>query len=121
MAIGLVRTLVNCGALPPKNTGPINPVPKEEAERIRAEKAKVAAERRKKLFMEATANGEPLPIFKPGRPRKYNTPEEAENAKVIQRREGYERYRERREQGLLKLTEANLNAFGPPHPESPHQ
>ena len=121
MAIGLVRTLVNYGALPPKGTGPINAVPKEEAKRIRAEKAKVAAERRKKLIMEATANGEPLPIFKMGRPRKYNTPEEVENAKVIQRREGYGRYCERQRQGLLKLTEANLNAFSPPDPESPHQ
>ena len=120
MAIGLVRTLVKCGALPTKTTGPVNPVPKEEAERIRAEKAKVAAERRKNLIMEATANGEPLPIFKPGRPRKY-TPEEAKNAKVIQRRKGWERYCDRRKQGLLKLTEANLNAFGPLDPESPHQ
>ena len=120
MAIGLVRTLVNCGALPPKSTGPVNAVPKEEAKRIRAEKNKVAVQRRKKLIMEATANGEPLPIFKMGRPRKYNTPEEAENAKVIQNREAWARYCERQRQGLLKLTEA-LNAFKPSDPESPQQ
>ena len=121
MAIGIVRTLVNCGALPPKNTGPIHALPKEDAKRITLEQAKEGYQRRKNLIMEATANGEPSPIFKRGRPRKYNTPEEAENARVINRREAWARYKKRGKEGLLKLTEANLNAFGPPDPESPHQ
>ena len=53
MTPGIVRVLVKCGALPPKNTGPANPKSEEEAKQIKAEQTSTAARLRRKLIREA--------------------------------------------------------------------
>ena len=110
MTPGIVRVLVKCGALPPKNTGPANPKSEEEAKRIKAEQTSAAARLRRKLIREANEKGEPLPTFKRGRPRKY-TPEEAIIVKASQNRDCLNCYRKRVKEGIIKL-EAIVNEAG---------
>jgi predicted pyridoxine 5'-phosphate oxidase superfamily flavin-nucleotide-binding protein len=102
MTFGIVRTLVKCGVLPPKKTGPANPMSDEDAKRARMEGQTAAVRRRKQLIREAQENGEPMPVFKRGRPRKY-TPEEALLVKVLQDRESMRTYTERVREGIVEL------------------
>ena len=102
MTFGIVRTLVKCGVLPPKKTGPANPMSEEDAKRIRMERQTAGVRRRKQLIKEAQDNGEPMPVFKKGRPRKH-TPEEALLVKVLQDRESMRTYTERVREGIVEL------------------
>ena len=102
MTHGIVRVLVKCGALPPKNTGPANPKSEEEAKRIKAEQTSAAARLRRKLIREANEKGEPTPAFKRGRPRKY-TPEEAITVRASQNRDCLNCYRKRVREGINRL------------------
>ena len=102
MTLGLVRVLVKCGALPPKSTGPAIPRSEEEAKRIKREQQNIALKRRKELIQAALDNGEPLPTFKRGRPRKY-THDEAKMVKAAQSQVCMGGYKERVKQGLMNL------------------
>ena len=102
MTVGIVRTLVKCGVLPPKKTGPASPMSEEEGKRLKLERQTAAVRRRKQLIREAQENGEPTPVFKKGRPRKY-TPEEALLVKVLKDRESMRTYSERVREGIVKL------------------
>lgn len=112
MTHGLVRVLVKCGALPPKKTGPSDALSHEDAKRINAERSAAASRHRRALIREARERGEPLPVFKRGRPRKY-TFEEAIEAKFAKDVEARESYNERVKQGL-----ANLEALYGSHGQS---
>ena len=102
MTLGLVKVLVKCGALPPKATGPANPRSEEEAKRIKLEQQKAAVKRRTELIKAAKENGEPLPTFPRGRPRKY-TPDEAKKMKGTQSQGCMGSYNERVRQGIINL------------------
>ena len=102
MTLGIVKILVKCGALPPKNSGPANPKSEEEAKRIKAEQNARAARLRRKMIREAKENGEKLPSFRRGRPRKY-TPEEAVVVKAAQNRDCINSYRKRVKEGIVNL------------------
>ena len=102
MTLGIVKILVKCGALPPKNSGPAHPKSEEEAKSIKAEQTARAARLRRKMIREAIEKGEQLPTFPRGRPRKY-TPEEAIIAKASQNRDCINSYRKRVKEGIVKL------------------
>ncbi len=102
MTLGIVKILVKCGALPPKNSGPAHPKSEEEAKCIKAEQTARAARLRRKITREAIENGEQLPTFPRGRPRKY-TPEEAIVVKAAQNRDCINSYRKRVKEGIVKL------------------
>ena len=102
MTLGLVKVLVKCGALPPKPSGPANPRSEEEAKRVKQEQQIAAVKRRKELIQAAKENGEPMPVFKRGRPRKY-TPEEAKRMKAAQSQGCMGGYHERVRQGIINL------------------
>ena len=102
MTLGIVKILVKCGALPPKNSGPAHPKSEEEAKRIKAEQTARAARLRRKMIREAKENGEKLPSFRRGRPRKY-TPEEAVVVKAAQNRDCINSYRKRVKEGIVNL------------------
>ena len=86
MTLGIVKILVKCGALSPKNSEPAHPTSEEEAKRIKAEQTARAARLRRKMTREAKETGKKLPSFRRGRPRKY-TPEEAIIVKAAQNRD----------------------------------
>ena len=94
MTRGITKVFVQCGLLPPKQTGPSNPMSDEESKQRKREQSYAAAKRRKELIKAARANGEPDPVFKMGRPRK---PEEAKKKTARQTQ------RERIRQGLENL------------------
>ena len=102
MTLGLVNVLVKCGALQPKSTGPAIPRSEEEARRVKREQQATALARRKELIQAAKDNGEPLPTFKRGRPRKY-THDEARMVKATQSQVCMGGYKERVKQGLMNL------------------
>ncbi len=102
MTLGLVNVLVKCGALQPKSTGPAIPRSDEEARRVKREQQAIALSRRKALIQAAKDNGEPLPTFKRGRPRKY-THDEAKMVKATQSQVCMDGYKERVKQGLMNL------------------
>ena len=104
---GLVKTLIDCGALPRLNTGPSNPRPRDEAKLILTDQQRIANIRRRELVREAVERGEPIPVFKLGRPRKH-TPEEALAAKRLQKREARIKYLHRVKEGITTL--ADLHA-----------
>ena len=83
-------------------TGPSHALSQEEAKRINAERSAAAARQRRALIREANERGDPLPVFKRGRPRKY-TFEEAIEAKVAKDVECRGSYNERVKQGLANL------------------
>ena len=92
---GLVRTLVACGAMLKKKTGPTNPMSSEERLRVRHDQNKAAEIRRKALINEAKQQGLPPPVFHRGRPRKYFDEESAHEAKRLQWKLGSESHKER--------------------------
>ena len=102
MTLGLIKVLVKCGALPPKATGPANPRSEEEAKQVKLEQQRAAVKRRTELIKAAKENGEPLPVFKRGRPRKY-TPEEAKRMKATQSQGCMGSYNQRVRQGIVNL------------------
>ena len=102
MTLGIVKILVKCGALPPKNSGPAHPKSEEEAKRIKGEQTARAARLRRKMVREVIEKGEQLPAFPRGRPRKY-TPEEAIIVKAAQNRDCINCYRQRVKEGIVKL------------------
>ena len=102
MTVGLVKVLVKCGALPPKNTGPANPRSAEDAKRVKSEQQSAAAKRRRQLIREAKEKGETSPTFRPGRPRKY-TPEEAQAVKAAKNRVCLQGYNQRLRDGIVSL------------------
>ncbi len=102
MTLGLVNVLVKCGALQPKSTGPTIPRSEEEARCVKREQQAAALKRRKDLIQAAEDNGEPLPTFKRGRPRKY-THDEAKMVKATQSQVCMGGYKERVKQGLMNL------------------
>ena len=65
----------------------------------------VAAKRRRLIRKEALAAGEPAPVFKRGRHKKYETPEETLAARTNMGRECIARYNERIAQGIQMLLE----------------
>ena len=107
MEHGLAGALIRRGALEPKRTGPARTKDPEEARRIRNERGMESRRRRIALIREAEENGAPLPVFKPGRPRKYNV-DEAADMKAQQNREAFKVYKKRVREGILKLAELYL-------------
>jgi len=105
----LVRSLVACGALAKKKTGPANPRPPEEAAQVRREQCALAFLRRKAMLMEAKEQGLPQPVFMRGRPKKYATTEEAMEARRMQCKLGTIVYQERVKQGINALRDINLS------------
>ncbi len=102
MTLGLVKLLVKCGALPPKQPGPADPMSVEEAKQRKYEQQRAAVKRRKELIQAAREKGEPDPVFKKGRPCKY-TSEEARAMRAAQNSGSAPSYNERVRQGLKNL------------------
>ena len=94
--------MVKVGALPPLQPGPSRPKSAEEAKQRQYELQKAAVKRRKELIRAAREKGEPDPVFKKGRPRKY-TPEEAKAMKHSQDAGSMNGYNERVREGLKNL------------------
>ena len=107
MSIGIVRTLVKHGALEPKRTGPVHVMDPEEAHKVKLQQQMLAKKLRRERVEQAIERGEPLPVFKQGRPRKY-TPEEAVEVKKLQNKICWEVYKLRLKDGLSKLSEMSL-------------
>ena len=108
---GLVKTLIDCGALPRLNTGTSNPRPRDEAKLILTEQQRIANRRRRELVRQAVERNEPIPVFKLGRPSKH-TPEEALAAKRLQKREGAKKYLQRVKEGITTLAELHVRSNG---------
>jgi hypothetical protein len=70
MTAGIISTLVKHRALEPKKTGPAHAMTPEEAHRVKLDQQTASRIRRRERMNEAEALGEPLPVFKAGRPRK---------------------------------------------------
>lgn len=104
MSFGIVRTLVKHGALEPKKTGPAHVMDQEEARRIKLEQQNVARKLRQERIQQALERGEPLPVFRQGRPRKY-TPEEAIEVRKVQNKVCWEVYKKRLRDGLTKFAD----------------
>jgi hypothetical protein len=104
MTLGIVKFLVKVGALPPLQPGPSRPKSAEEAKQRKYELQRAAVKRRKELILAAREKGEPDPVFKKGRPRKY-TPEEAKAVKHFKDAGSMTGYNERIRVGL-KILEA---------------
>jgi len=100
---GVVQSLVACGALAKKKTGPANPMQPEEAARVRREQCSAAAVRRKIMIRDARENGLPAPSFARGRPRKYATHEEAMEARRAQCKIGGQILQQRIKEGTAIL------------------
>lgn len=107
MKVGIIETLVRCGALEPKKRGPTPTLDREEAYRLKMQKQAEASKRRRHLVKEARIQGEPVPVFKPGRPQKY-TPEEAKEAKNTSNRISWVAHRARVHEGLERLMQLEL-------------
>ena len=99
----LVRTLVACGALPKKKTGPANPMTPEERTRVRQEQNHEARLRRKERVAVAKEQGLPVPVLTRGRPREF-TEEEALERRRLQVKLGRAVYKERVREGVDTLT-----------------
>ena len=102
MTIRIARLLVGIGALPPRQPGPSHPKSPEDAKQRKYEQQKASKQRRKELIEFAREMGEPDPVFKTGRPRKY-TPEEAKAVKNAKNAASRSAYNERIREGLQKL------------------
>jgi hypothetical protein len=103
----LVRTLVSMGVLPAKRTGPATARSPSEARRVRLAQMSDGDKRRRLLIREAKEQGLPPPVFRRGRPCKYNTEED----RTIARKEQYERgrilYNRRLQEGLEAIRAPN--------------
>jgi hypothetical protein len=98
----LVRTLVACGALPKKNTGPAHPMTLEERTRTRKAQNHEAHLRRKERVATAKEQGLPPPVLTRGRPRQF-TDEEAQERRRLQVKLGRVAYNERVKDGVDAL------------------
>ena len=101
----LVKTLVELGALQKKKTGPSMPRTPSEARRVKRERCKEGVARKKQLIAEAEQLGLPPPVFQRGRPRKYETEEERQEARRRQFRIASLLYKDRVKQGLEAFKE----------------
>ena len=95
----LVRTLVECGALPKKKTGPAQPMTLEERARVRQRQNHEAHLRRKERVAAAKEQGLPPPVLARGRPREF-TQEEALERRRLQVKLGRAAYKERVKEGM---------------------
>lgn len=111
MEHGFASTLIKCGVLEPKRTGPAFARDPEEAQRIKKEQVAASYARRKALIREAKDRGDPPPVFKLGRPRKYSR-EEATSVKAQQDREAWRVYKKRVRDGIFKLAELYQQQVG---------
>ena len=100
----IMRVLVQHGALEPKRSGPARAMDPEEAHRIKLEQQAIAKKLRKERIREAIQKGEPIPVFKQGRPQKY-TPEEAMEVKRVQNRVCWHVYKQRLKDGLTRFAD----------------
>ena len=100
--MSIVRVLVQHGALEPKRTGPAHAMHPDEAHRIKLEQQAIAKKLRQERIQEAIQKGEPIPVFKQGRPRKY-TPEQAIEVRRAQNRVCWQVYKQRLKDGLAKF------------------
>lgn len=102
--MSIVRVLVQHGILEPKRTGPTHAMDPEQAHRIKLEQQAIAKKLRQERVREAMQKGEPIPVFKQGRPRKY-TPEQAIEVKRSQNRVCWQVYKQRLKDGLAKFAD----------------
>ena len=100
----IIRVLVQHGALEPRRSGPTHAMNPEEAHRIKLEQQAIAKKLRKERIREAIQKGEPIPVFKQGRPRKY-TPEQAIEIRRVQNRVCWQVYKQRLRDGLTKFAD----------------
>ena len=98
----LVRTLVACGALPKKNTGPAHPMTLEERMLARRAQNHEAHLRRKERVATAKEQGLPPPVLARGRPCQF-TEEEARERRRLQVKLGRLAYNERVKEGVDAL------------------
>ncbi len=103
----LVRTLVECGVLARKKTGPAHPMDAEESRRVKQEQRANANARRVELIRAAQVQGLPPPVFKRGRPREFDE-EEALERKRLQLKLGRMLYQERIKQGMELLRQRSM-------------
>jgi len=76
----------------------------EEARRVKIQQKIVARNLRKERIQQALERGEPIPVFKQGRPRKY-TPEQAIEVRREQNRLCWQAYKTRLKEGLAKFSD----------------
>ena len=107
MSLGIINTLVKHGALEHKSSGPVRTMSPDEANKIKLHKQRVAKNLRKERIQQALDKGEPLPVFKQGRPRKY-TPEEAIEVRKLQNKICWEVYKMRLRDGLTKFSNMSV-------------
>ena len=103
MTRGIVHVLVQHGALEPKKTGPVHAMDPEEARKLKMQQQIVAKTLRKERVQQALERGEPLPVFKQGKPRKY-TPEQAIEVRKEQNKISWQVYKKRLRDGLTKFS-----------------
>jgi hypothetical protein len=108
MTVSIVQTLVKCKVLTPLRRGPSVAKDPEEALRIKHEQQRASYKRRRALIQQAKENGEPLPVFKLGRPRKY-TPEKAAEMRKLQLLESKHAYNARIKAAIEKLEDLHFN------------
>ena len=104
MSHGIVHVLVQHRALEPKRTGPTHSMDPHEARRVKLQQQRVARNVRKERIQQALEQGEPVPIFKQGRPKKY-TPEQAIEVRREQNRVCWHVYKNRLREGLAKFSD----------------
>jgi hypothetical protein len=103
----LVRTLVECGVLTRKKTGPAHPMDADESRLVKREQRAVAQARRVALIKDAQLQGMPPPVFQRGRPRESDE-EEALERKRLQLKLGRMVHQERIKQGMELLRQRSM-------------
>lgn len=104
---GIVSVLVKCGVIEPKRTGPAVAMDPETARQVQRQQLLENQRRRRALVREALEKGEPPPVFKRGRPRKY-TLDEAAAVKSEKDKASLNAYHKRVREGVMKLAELYL-------------
>jgi hypothetical protein len=104
MTRGIVHVLVQHGVLEPRKTGPAHAMDPEEARKLKLRQQVIARNIRKERIQRALDNGDPLPVFKQGRPRKY-TPEQAIEVRKEQNKMCWQVYKKRLRDGLDKFSD----------------
>ena len=104
MTVGIISTLVKHGVLDPKRSGPTHIMDPETSRKLKLQQQMIARGVRKQLIQQALEQGEPPPVFKKGRPRKY-TEEQATQVKKEQNRQCWQVYKNRLKDGLNKFAD----------------
>ena len=114
MAPSLRSTLVKVGVIEDIRPGQPRKYVGEEGAKLKRANEILNQRLQRQLKKEAAERGEPPPIFKRGRPRKYETDEEAKIAKEQQSKVCQERLHARLEAGVQKLKELLEKAHASP-------